>query len=110
MTALPDDEAPAYRLFTSEQAAQRAGDGLTKATFDGLARSGKVKYTRIRRKIRWTDAQIADAVAYCETTGGEEAKVSAPTSRESHSPGSPQRDTVAPFTVRPGSRYATSAR
>ncbi|WP_327587080.1 hypothetical protein OHA25_08715 [Nonomuraea sp. NBC_00507] len=113
MNATPDDISE-FRLYSSAQAAELVSGGedggLTKATFDALARSGQVKYTRIRRKIRWTVAQIAAAVAYCETAGGEEAKASAPAARSTVPAPPAQRGTVAPFKVRPGSRYATSTR
>lgn len=108
MTAAPED-VPAYRLYTSEQAAERAGDGLTKSTFDALARSGEVDYTRIRRKVRWTDEQIAAAIAYCATKGGEEAKASAPTPRDRTTPvPERRRGSVAPLVSKPGSRYAAA--
>lgn len=115
MTAAPDD-VPDFRLFTSAQAAYLVNGGesvgdpgaLTKATFDALARSGQVKHTRIRRKIRWTYAQIAAAVAYHETAGTEEAKVSASAPRESRTPPAQHRGAPAPFVAKPGSRYAAA--
>lgn len=108
MTSAPDE--PAYRLYTSAQAARRAGGGLTKSTFDELARSGLVAFTRIARRTLWTDAQIAAAIAHHETHGStdaaEEAKASA-AARRSASTGRP-RGNIAPLVSKPGRRYAAS--
>lgn len=115
MTALPD--VPDLQLYTSAEAAKivRGGDGpnklkITAATLDNLARSGRVTCTMIGRKRGWTLEQIAAVVAHCATSGGEEAKASAPKARDSRTAPAPaeQRGTVAPFRVRPGSRYAAS--
>lgn len=111
MTSITDD-VPEYRLFTSEQAAELVGGGedgkITKATFDNLARSG-CEHTRIGRKIRWTIAQIKAAVDHQATgSSAEEAKASASPTRDDRTAPPAQRGAVAPFRVRPGSRYASA--
>lgn len=115
MTALPD-----FQLYSSKQAAilirgsedpDPDGIKISKATLDGLARSGKVECTMIGRKRGWTLAQIAAAVAYCRTSRGEQAAASA-TVRASRTPAAHEqrRGDIAPLVSRPGSRYATSTR
>jgi hypothetical protein len=113
MTATPD-EVPSYRLYTSEQAAERAGGDLTKATFDRWARSGEVEYTDPGRRILWTDAQIAAAVAHFATRPGEVAKASpgarsASTRRSGPTAGTRSRHDIAPLESRPGCRYAAAS-
>lgn len=114
MTSMPD--VPDFRLYTSAEGAAivRGGEDveknhITAATLDNLARSGRVKCTMIGRKRRWTMAQLAAVVAACETSGGEEAKASAPAPRERMTP-TPERrhGSVAPFVAKPGSRYAAA--
>jgi hypothetical protein len=110
VTATPD--VPSYRLFTSEQAAERAGGDLTKATFDRWARSGEVEYTDPGRRILWTDAQIAAAIAHFATRPGEVAKASpgdrASSRRSGPTAGTRSRHDIAPLESRPGSRYAAA--
>jgi hypothetical protein len=107
---MPDDDVPSYRLYTSEQAAERAGGGLVAATFDRWARSGKVEYTDPGRRILWTDAQIAAAIAYHATCGSDEEAKASPPPRDRHTSQVPrQRDNIAPLVSKPGRRYAASS-
>lgn len=80
---------PVYRLYTSAQAAERVGGGLTETLFDRLAAQG-LEHTLIGAKLRWTDAQIAGAVAH-HARGGAPAEpppapVAAPAPRVQRAP------------------------
>lgn len=107
-------DAPAYRLYTSKQAAERAGGGLTESLFDRLATQG-LEHTLIGAKLRWTDAQIAAAVAH-HARGGAPAEASptpaaTPTPRAPRAPrrtSTSQTVSVPDLSPRPGRRYATS--
>ncbi|MEV4246921.1 hypothetical protein AB0J63_26350 [Streptosporangium canum] len=93
----------AYRLYTSKEAAERAGGGLSASFFDRLAASRQVEHTYAARKIRWTDAQIAAAIAY-HARGGTPSSAPqpvAPPARPPHVPGA-----VTPLRAKPGKRYA----
>ncbi len=117
MTTPPDDLA-AVRVYTSAEAAELVRGGaessikVTASTFDSLARRGVVECTMIGRKRGWTLAQIAAAVAYCATSsGGEGAKASAPTRRESSRKAAASdrpHGSIAPLVAKRGSRYAAS--
>jgi len=63
------EPAPPYRLYTSKEAAERIGGGITESLLRRLARSGEVEYTLIGRKVRWTDEQLWAAVRHHATTG-----------------------------------------
>jgi hypothetical protein len=95
-----------YRLYTSDEAAARVGTDLTASLFNDLARSGTVRCTRIGRKIRWTDEQLAAVVAAHEVPASGAARDSAPLLREAQ-PALPVelRGTVAPLVSKPGRRY-----
>ncbi|MEU8381715.1 hypothetical protein [Streptosporangium sp. NPDC048865] len=106
-------DAPAYRLYTSAQAAERAGGGLTESLFERLATQG-LEHTLIGAKLRWTDAQIAAAVAHHARGGNptEQPEPPAPaptprTPRASRRKTPPQTTGVPDLSARPGRRYAT---
>ncbi|MEV8636434.1 hypothetical protein AB0395_32755 [Streptosporangium sp. NPDC051023] len=109
-------DTPAYRLYTSKQAAGRAGGGLTESLFDRLAASGEVEATYIGGKLRWTDAQIAGAIAH-HARGGSPATSqpfavppSQPTRASRQQKPTPRAAAsgVTPLRAKPGGRYATS--
>lgn len=108
MTAAPEDDVPAYRLYTSTQGAERVGGDLSASLFDNLARKDLVEYTRIGNKIRWTDAQLAAAVAYHATRAAAEEAKASPTASRTRTAAEPDRSNVAPLVSRPGSRYANA--
>lgn len=108
-------DTPAYRLYTSKQAAERAGGDLTESFFDRLAASGQVEVTLIGRKVRWTDAQIAGAIAH-HARGGSPAPPPAalpgqPTGAPRQQKRKPQEAVasagVTPLRSKPGRRYAS---
>lgn len=105
-------DAPTYRLYTSGEAAERVGGHLTESLFDRLAHQGLL-HTLIGGKIRWTDEQIAAAVAH-HARGGVSAPEPSPTARLARTPRASRR-TPAPtvtgmpdLSARPGRRYAPS--
>ncbi len=109
MSAAPDEEVPAYRLYTSKEAARRVGGDLVPSLFDDLARSGKVTHTRIGRKIRWTDDQLRAAVEY-HATNPEEIKQQRDAARRESRTAAAQRGgrTRSAIVADPSPRYLRS--
>lgn len=114
MTSARKEEVPAYRLYTSEEAAARVDPtGLLGARFFlRLAASGKVTCTRMGRKVFWTETQIAAAVAYHASTAttaksanhGTQPPPAQP--RNSRTAAAPRgRRAPAPLVATPGRRY-----
>jgi hypothetical protein len=99
----PSSDTPAYHLYTSKEAAERAGGGLTASFFDRLAASRQVEHTYAGRKVRWTDAQIAAAVVYHARGGTPSStpQLVTPPARFPRGPGA-----VTPLRAKPGGRYA----
>ncbi|MFG1873352.1 hypothetical protein ACGFIV_00765 [Sphaerisporangium sp. NPDC049003] len=110
MSAAPEEDVPAYRLYNSKEAAERARPGLGARVFRQLARSGEVEYTPVGRLIFWTDPQIAAAVAYLAALGVSKQAKKQPAPRQSRTAASPRapRDR-APLVARPGRRYLSAA-
>lgn len=115
MTAAPDEEVPAYRLYTSDEAAARVDPtGLLGARFFlRLAASGKVTCTRMGRKVFWTDPQIAAAVAYHASTAKTQTRQQAPAAKQPAEPrrtgsASHGRRAPAPLVAKPGRRYQSA--
>jgi hypothetical protein len=104
---------PPYYLFTSAEGAERIGGKVTESTLDRLASTREVEFTMIGKKIHWTDAQLADAVAYCAVPAGEKKATPQPASE----PAKPQRQRkkrhqqaglVVSLDAAPGRRYSTA--
>ncbi|MGV9535032.1 hypothetical protein ACWEU6_21930 [Streptosporangium sandarakinum] len=96
---------PSYRLYTSKEAAERTGGNLTAHLFQRLAASRKVEVAYIGHKVRWTDEQIAAAIAY-HARGGKPgtARQATPSARKTRSVSMPvprTGDSTAPLRARP---------
>ncbi|MFI7049048.1 hypothetical protein [Streptosporangium sandarakinum] len=105
---------PSYHLYTSEEAAERTGGNLPASLFKRLAASRKVEVTYIGRKVRWTDEQIAAAVAY-HARGDKpaDARPAAPSPQKPRTASAPlphAAGSIAPLRPRPEAarRYGRS--
>lgn len=71
----PADEAPGYRLYTSQEAADMVAPGhLSKHVFLRLAKNPDIECTRIDSRVFWTAPQIVAAVAHHATKTTERAR------------------------------------
>lgn len=106
---------PTYHLFTSAEGAERIGGKVTESTLDRLANNREVVFTLIGRKIHWTDAQLADAVAYCAVSAEEKTAAPQPASQSAKPqrarekrPRHQQSGHAISLDATPGRRYSTA--